>query len=92
MDSGEQENNLGGRNGVAKLLQEIAEAEGESQDEEEEHREEDNDVKPLGLLLLGATLDLNEEDCAGNDHGWGKEEEVEGIHGDERHLAVPVFL
>lgn len=60
----------------------------ESEGEDEEHSEEDKDVESLGLLLLGDTLDLNEENCAGNEHGWSKEQEVEGIHGDERHLAV----
>uniref|UniRef100_A0A8C5TT60 G-protein coupled receptors family 1 profile domain-containing protein n=1 Tax=Malurus cyaneus samueli TaxID=2593467 RepID=A0A8C5TT60_9PASS len=44
------------------------------------------------LLLLGATLDMNNEDCAGNDHGCSREEEAEGAHGDESHPAVLVLL
>ncbi|TRZ07461.1 hypothetical protein HGM15179_019644 [Zosterops borbonicus] len=48
VDAGKQETSLGRQNGVAELLQEIPEAEGENEGE----REEDNNVEPFELALL----------------------------------------
>ncbi|KAI6068401.1 Proto-oncogene Mas-like protein [Aix galericulata] len=74
------------------MLREIPDAEGDHEKEEEEDGEEDNDVEPPGLAPLGAALDLNEEKYAREDHGWCKDSEVEGVHGDEGQIALVLLI
>uniref|UniRef100_A0A8C3BZZ4 G-protein coupled receptors family 1 profile domain-containing protein n=1 Tax=Cairina moschata TaxID=8855 RepID=A0A8C3BZZ4_CAIMO len=92
VDAGKQENNLGVPQHGTEMLHEIPDAEGDHEKEEEEDGEEDNDVEPPGLAPLGAALDLNEQDHIGNDHGRGKNKEVEGVHGDEGQMALVLLV
>lgn len=92
VDAGEQENHLVIPRVRDEMLHEIPDTEGDSKEEEEEDREEDDDVEPPVLALPGAAQHLNEQDHIGNDHGWGKNEGVEDVHGDKRQAALLMLV